>query len=101
MDLIDEEDGAGTVEEAVGTRLLYDIAHVLHAAIHRRKGVKGTVEALSDDLSQRRLANSGRPPEDEGGDAPAFYHITQHCSLAYKVLLADIIVKARGTESFC
>ena len=101
VDFIDEQDGAGGVEEAVLLGTVHHLAHVLHTARHGRQRVEGRLQLVGNNRGQRGLAHSRRSPQDETGDAPRLYHAAQHGSLADQMLLADVVVERRRAHSFC
>ena len=101
VDLVDEEDRRGGIEEAAVLCPLDDVAHVLHAARHRREGVERRLQPVGDDLRQRRLAHARRSPEDERRDAPRVDHPPEHSPLAHEVLLSDIVVEGARPHPFC
>ena len=89
VDLVDEQDRAAPVLLADAPRLLDDHAQFLDARQHRREGDEVRIGAARDQPRQRRLARSGRPPEDERVQALALDHVAQQPLIADQVRLPD------------
>ena len=64
VDLIEEEDGLAAVEVALAGRGLHDLADVLDPGRHGRQLDEAAPGGRRDEVGQRRLARSGRPPDD-------------------------------------
>ena len=62
MYLVDEEDGTGLPEEASLLCPLDNVAHVLDTTCHGAEGIERSLQPVSDNLCQRRLAHPGRSP---------------------------------------
>ena len=77
-----------------------DLAHILYATGNGRKGVEGDLQGLGYYLRQSSLAHSRRSPENKRGYAPCVYHLAQHGTLAYQMLLSDIIGERARSHSF-
>ena len=88
MDFIDKDNDAFAVH-AAAIRLLHDRTDVLDPARHRREIDEFCLRLRCDDLGKRRLSDTGRSPEDHGGDMVAFDETAQHLSLAEKMFLPD------------
>ena len=100
MNLINKQDRRSRIEESATLRSLYHLAHILYATGNGRKGVERDLQGLGYDLSQSSLAHSRRSPENKRGYAPCVYHLAQHGTLAYQMLLSDIIGERARSHSF-
>ena len=55
---------------------------------------------IRENLRQRRLANTRRSPKDKRRDMSCIDHLPQDSTLAYQMLLPDIVVECARTKSF-
>ena len=88
MDLIDEYDDTLAVH-AAAICLLHDRTDVLDPTRHRREIDEFRLCPCGDDLRKRRLADTGRSPENHGGDMVTLDEAAQYLSLSEEVLLPD------------
>ena len=98
MHFVDEDDGAGAVLPrafGVGHHLL----DFLDAGQHCGEFDEIGVRHARDDLGQRRLADTGRPPEDERAGIVALDLHAQRLARSEDVLLPNKLVERARTHA--
>ena len=93
MNLVDEKHGTAPALRACVARLVDRSTDVLDAAKHRRHRFEGITRTAGQQTRQRRLAGTGRSPEDHRMQATALDRPAQRLALTQQVLLADITVE--------
>lgn len=69
VDLIEKENRAGTVEIALGHRVLHHFAHVFHTRRNRAQLDESPTAGTCDRLRKRGFARAWWPPQDNGHGA--------------------------------
>ena len=93
VDLVEEEDRPLPVAAEPVARPLHDAAHVVDPGGDGRELLEGGTRLDRDDPGQRRLADSGRPVEDERAQAVLLDRAAERRPLPEDVLLADQLVE--------
>ncbi|GIU89526.1 MAG: hypothetical protein KatS3mg010_0625 [Acidimicrobiia bacterium] len=96
--LVEEEDRAAALLTQPGAGALGDLAHVLHPRAHRREDLERLGGRAGDQLGDRRLADTGRPPEDERRESVRLDEDAQRLAPSEQVPLADDLVERAGAE---
>ena len=101
MYLVDEQNGPPLAEDAarIGSAAVQHLAHLFHPTGDGAQRVKWHLGLLGNDASQRGLAHTGRPPQDERRDVAALYHAAYHRALAHEVPLPYVVVERLGTQT--
>ncbi len=98
MNLIDEENGARP-EAGSLLRVHHHLLDFLDAAHHRGEFNEAGLGDLGDDLGQRRLAHTGRSPQNHGPCVvPLDFH-PQRFARTEQMLLAYVVVQGARTHS--
>ena len=94
VDFIDEEHGGEPAgEDGTAAGFFDDVTDILHTRTDGGKGEEIPRKGAGDDVGQRRLSDTGRSPEDKGGEIAALDHFPEDTAGPDKVLLTDIIVQ--------
>ena len=78
----------------------HDFANFLVAAEDGAEGNEVALGGLGDDGGQRRLADAGRAPEDDGAELVVFNGAAERFARAEDMLLADVVIEGVGAEAF-
>ena len=99
VDFVYEQDGSPFLaEQAAGLGLVKDLAHILYPRRNGTEGVEIAVQGFGNDMGQGGLTHSGRTPENEGTQVPAFYHFPQDAAFSNQMTLAHILVQRPGSH---
>ncbi len=93
MNFVDEEDGAPAAPAAVVLGFGHHRANLLDAREHGAEGHEPRPGHAGDDARERRLAGSGRAPQDDRLQAIALDRAAQGPARAEQILLADELVE--------
>jgi hypothetical protein len=94
VDLVDEQRRTATLVRAPLARLLDELAQLLHPSEHGRERDKLRACAARDHARERRLAGSGRPPQDQRRQPIALDELAQRLTARKQRLLPDDLVDA-------
>jgi hypothetical protein len=78
--------------------MLNHFPYVFHASAHGRKREELPVKGVRHDARQCGLSNARRPPQDEGGENAAAYHVAEHAAWAHEMPLPYILFKRMRTH---
>ena len=84
---------------SLGSCLVYDLAHLLDARGHSRKGIKRAVGSIGNNLCKRRLAHAGRAPQYKRGHIAGLNHAAYYAAGTDKVFLSDVFVEISGPQT--
>ena len=93
MDLVDEDDRAATRAPPPILRRGHHLFDLFDAGQHRTERDEVRLRQLCDDPRERRLAGSGRSPEDDRLQQVAFDCLAQRFARAQDLVLADDVVE--------
>ena len=99
VNFVDEKDGSPfLVEEGIAPSLVKHFPHILHPGHHGTQGVEIPIQGFRNDMGQGGFPHARRPPENEGTEVPALYHLPQNAAFAHQMPLAHILVQGAGTH---
>src|SRR5579859_7226451 len=99
VDLVDKQDRARAVSAGL-LRVRHHLLDFLDPGKHGGELDELSLGDMGDDLRQRGLARSRRPPEDDGAGVVALYLQPQRLARADDMLLPDKLVqRARDRKS--
>ena len=103
VDLVDEEDRAGSAE--FGTRAVADLADLRYVRDDARTAHEVPARRLRDDLGERRLTAAGRTEQDDVRETVRLDDAPEQLAVAEDVALAHHLVKCARThprrQGFC
>src|SRR6185295_19640606 len=100
MNLIDEENGSLAVNRLALLRCLDDGPQLRNTPCDRREGHELRLRVARDEMRQCRLARTGRPPENDGGELICLDRTPQRPIRCSDVLLPDKVRKLSRPQTF-
>ena len=98
MDFIEEQHGSPAVVLEPACRHRQDLAHVLHSRRRRRELLESSVTGRGHEAGQRRLARTGRTPQDHGHGVTRIDNGSERGTRRRQVLLSNHLVEGAGTH---
>ena len=97
MYFVNKQDRWNGIEKAVAFCLFYYLPHIFHSWTDCAQRIERSFQFIWNNLRQRRLSHSRRPPQYKWRDTTSINHLSKDSSLADQVLLPYIIIQRLRT----